>query len=368
MVECRMLQETYLFSHLRTSTIKISCFRRVILVVSWLVYLITLIEFPVVVVIVTSYSCCHQQFFQRRSYFAIQQQRGMNHIFALGSVNIDDVDPIVVTFPIHTNTTLVDQYFMQRALHQAQCASHLYSEVPIGAIVVRNITTFSTTTLVTSNDPNQAQHSQHQMYEILSEQHNRVEMNYDASAHAEMLALRDAARNIQNWRLNSNTRSVKGDNNTKNITHNSQTILYCTLEPCIMCFAAAHAFRIDQLVYGAPDIRLGACESYVTMVDITTSASTKHPYHTISDITSGIYANESSTLLRNFFRQRRQQQQQLRSPMLPLQQHQPQRPLPKEPQQQQHQSLLNVPPLLDSLPKPLPLYRRLWKQLVLRLR
>ena len=262
------------------------------------------------------------------------------------------VDPIIVTFPIHTNTTLVHQYFMQRSLHQAQRASHLYSEVPIGAVVVRNITTAAAI----------AQPQDEQIYKILSEEHNRVEMNYDASAHAEMLALRDAARNIQNWRLNCNTENAtmnRSDNKC-----NSQTILYCTLEPCVMCFAAALAFRIDQIVYGAPDLRLGACGSYVNMLDITISVTTKHPYHTISDVTSGIYANESSILLRNFFRERRQQQQQQQQ-----QQHnEPLRRLPLPTRQQQRDPFSELPISVHSITKPLPFYRRWWRHFVSRFR
>ena len=233
---------------------------------------------------------------------------------------------------------------MQRALYQAQMASHLYSEVPIGAIVVRNVTT--TTFADVTNDPTRKPYQQEQRYEILSEQHNRVEMNFDASAHAEMLALRDAARNIQNWRLNCHTNTT---NNKHNNNRNGQTLLYCTLEPCIMCYTAAHAFRIHHIVYGAPDIRLGACGSYVNMIEITS----KHPYHTISNITSGIYANESSSLLRNFFRQRRLQQPTQRS-QLPL----------RRRQQLPVHSSTNVPPPSKALP----FYRRLWRQWILRIR
>lgn len=235
---------------------------------------------------------------------------------------------------------------MQRALYQAQMASHLYSEVPIGAIVVRNVTTTTTTLVDRTNDPTTKPYQQEQRYEILSEQHNRVEMNFDASAHAEMLALRDAARNIQNWRLNCRTNKI---DNEKNDNRSGQTLLYCTLEPCIMCYAAAHAFRIHHIVYGAPDIRLGACGSYVNMIEIT-SASSKHPYHTISNITSGIYANESSSLLRNFFRHRRLPQPTQRSQ------------LPKR-KELQH-SISNVP----APSKPLPFYRRLWRQWILKIR
>ena len=352
-----MVKATNQFANLLSSATKSSCFQRVIVAVVWLLYLINSIKYHVVVESALVPPSCHQ-LFQRRSYFASERRRE-NFRHAVDSIYVENssdnhvVDPIIVTFPIHSNTTFIHQYFMQLALSQAQRASQLYSEVPIGAIVVRNITTTLVATPAT-NDRNHAPLKQ--TYEILSKQHNRVEMNLDASAHAEMLALRDAAQNIQNWRLNSNKR-------TNNSNGNSQTILYCTLEPCIMCFAAAHAFRIDQLVYGAPDIRLGACGSYVNMIDFTSSSSSlsssssKHPYHTITNVTSGMYANESSLLLRNFFRQRRRQQQQPPQQQRPI-------PLPKR----QPPLLSDSQVLSNSTTIPLPFYRRLWRKIALRFR
>jgi tRNA(adenine34) deaminase len=190
----------------------------------------------------------------------------------------NDRDIARIVFPANTNLTTVHHFFMERALYQAERASTLYSEVPIGAVAVRNLT-------VDIVEPSQQQQQQQpeQVYEILSEQHNRIETDYDATAHAEIIALRDAAKKMRNWRLTDHT------------------ILYCTLEPCIMCYSAIQAFRIEQLVYGAPDIRFGACGSYCNLIDVVP----KHPFHTVSNITSGIYANESSVLLKTFFRQRR---------------------------------------------------------------
>ena len=90
-------------------------------------------------------------------------------------------------------------------------------EVPIGAVLVRDGA-------------------------ILAASHNRVEALRDASAHAEMLCARAAATAEGTWRL-------------------SETTLYCTVEPCPMCLAALHAFRIERLVYGTTNPRLGAVES-----------------------------------------------------------------------------------------------------------
>jgi tRNA(adenine34) deaminase len=195
---------------------------------------------------------------------------------------------ITVTFPHNTSALSVQKFFMKRALQQARHAGIVDSEVPIGAVVVRNLTHASTihddsTIAFVQNSTVELTKLQHQqVYEILSEQHNSVEKRHDASAHAEMLALRDAAAAIQNWRL-------------------IDTTLYSTLEPCPMCCAAAQAFRVQHIVYGAPDIRLGACGTYCDLLSIA-----RHPYHNISSVTSGICANESSILLRSFFRLRRQ--------------------------------------------------------------
>jgi tRNA(adenine34) deaminase len=166
----------------------------------------------------------------------------------------------------------------------------------------------------------------------LARQHNRVEQNVDASAHAELLALRQAARRTGNWRLNNggskNQRRRQGDNNNNNNNGSKKattgamtaaattTTLYSTLEPCVMCCAAAQAFRVDRIVYGARDVRLGAIESHISLLQIP------HPYHRIREVMGGgdgqqdcrlnYYANESQALLQQFFRTRRQERQEAR--------------------------------------------------------
>ena len=180
-----------------------------------------------------------------------------------------------ISFPYNTSEIFVHNFFMNRALREAERAADLDSEVPIGAVVVRNQTDIYL--LQSGNDLIEPQ----QVYEILAEQHNCVEKRFDASAHAEILALRDSAAMLQNWRL-------------------INTTLYSTLEPCPMCLSAAQAFRVHHIVYGAPDVRLGACGTFLDLLSIA-----QHPYHNISKVTSGIYANESAHLLRKFFRQRR---------------------------------------------------------------
>ena len=109
-----------------------------------------------------------------------------------------------------------DARFMQLALAQASLAFQA-GEIPIGAVLVRG-------------------------GECIAAERNRVEELQDASAHAEMLCLRSGSAALHSWRLLGTT-------------------LYVTVEPCPMCLAASHAFRIDRLVYGTVNPRLGAVES-----------------------------------------------------------------------------------------------------------
>jgi tRNA(adenine34) deaminase len=214
-----------------------------------------------------------------------------------------------VLFPADTSATEVHSYFMQLALDQARIASRRYNEVPVGSLVVHNRTREQS--LAATSSPrrqsfrwarslDESTETVSQVYEILAACGNRVESTHDASAHAELLALRKAGRRRGNWRLPS-----------------GETILYATLEPCPLCWAATHAFRVAYLVYGARDARLGAV--VVVMAARTTNSTTEqqhiaspmaaatwsHPFHTITSITAGVGANESSQLLRAFFQHRR---------------------------------------------------------------
>ena len=163
----------------------------------------------------------------------------------------------------------VHEKMMELALEQAKVAKER-GEVPIGAIVVREI-----------DSTNECQRS----FEILSHGRNEIEFLQDASAHAEMQALRSAASNIKNWRLLNAT-------------------LYSTLEPCPMCLSAAQAFRVSEIVYGAPDLRLGAIETQMNLLELV-----KHPFHDTIKVTSGIKKEDCSNILVNFFRERRKQGQ-----------------------------------------------------------
>lgn len=148
-----------------------------------------------------------------------------------------------------------DEFFMNFALKQAEKAFEL-GEVPVGAVIVKD-------------------------NQIISYSHNQVEFLKDATAHAEILSLKAAFSALSNWRLTGCT-------------------LYSTLEPCSMCLGAIFLARIDKVVWGAKDIRHGACGSWVDLL------SQKHPIHNI-EVVSGVLEEPSSLLLKSFFKKRREE-------------------------------------------------------------
>jgi tRNA(adenine34) deaminase len=138
---------------------------------------------------------------------------------------------------------------MTEALAEARRAAAL-GEVPIGAVVVMG-------------------------GEIVGRGHNRREIDGDPLAHAEMLAIRQAAARVEGWRLIGCT-------------------LYATLEPCPMCAGALVASRIEELVFGAADPKAGFCGS---LGDLVRDPRLNHRLR----VTSGILEEESAALLRGFF-------------------------------------------------------------------
>ena len=147
----------------------------------------------------------------------------------------------------------IDTRFMRRALELARCAGAA-GEVPVGAVVVLD-------------------------QEIVGEGSNRPIGLSDPTAHAELLALREAGERIGNYRLVGAT-------------------LYVTLEPCAMCAGAMIHARIERLVYGATDPKSGAAGS---VFDLTGSEMLNHRI----EVTAGVLAEECGQLLRDFFRARR---------------------------------------------------------------
>lgn len=115
--------------------------------------------------------------------------------------------------------------------------------------------------------------------EIIGRGHNRREAESDPTAHAEVLALREASIHMKSWRLEKVT-------------------LYVTLEPCPMCAGALWLSRIDRLVFGAWDEKAGACGS---LLDIPRDPRLNHQ----PQVKGGILENECAQLLREFFAERR---------------------------------------------------------------
>ena len=115
--------------------------------------------------------------------------------------------------------------------------------------------------------------------EVVAQAHNRRETDHDATAHAEMLVIREACRKLKRWRLTGAT-------------------LYVTIEPCPMCAGALVMSRVDRLVYGSPDFRAGAVESIFNVV--------QHPSlnHRLA-VTAGVRQEECAAAMQAFFRERR---------------------------------------------------------------
>jgi tRNA(adenine34) deaminase len=143
---------------------------------------------------------------------------------------------------------------MRAALDRARAAA-ASGEVPVGAVLV---------------DANG---------EALARTANAPIASHDPTAHAEIVALREAGRALRNYRLPGCT-------------------LYTTLEPCAMCVGAVVHARIARLVFAAPDPKSGACGS---VLDLTTSGAFNHRVV----VTSGVLQEESAELLKRFFAERR---------------------------------------------------------------
>ena len=142
---------------------------------------------------------------------------------------------------------------MRQALAEAERALE-FGDVPIGAVAVYR-------------------------GEIIGRGCNRREADNDPTAHAEMIAMREAAAALSLWRLDDVT-------------------LYCTLEPCAMCAGAMVLARLPRLVYAATDPKAGAAGS---VFDLTRHHRLNHRLH----VDGGLYADEAAQLIRAFFRQLR---------------------------------------------------------------
>lgn len=147
-----------------------------------------------------------------------------------------------------------DEFFISQALILAKRAAD-QGEIPVGALIV---------------DENE---------NIISQAHNLRETNKNALAHAEALAIEEACKKLGRWRLHNCT-------------------LYVTLEPCFMCAGAIVLARIPRVVYAAHDPKAGAVKS---LANVLTDSRLNHQ----CNVTAGVGQEESSNLLKNFFKERR---------------------------------------------------------------
>jgi len=146
-----------------------------------------------------------------------------------------------------------DEHFMRLALREAERAAG-HDDVPIGAVVVHD-------------------------GEVVGAAGNERELRADPTAHAEALALREAAKALGGWRL-------------------PDSVLYVTLEPCAMCAGAIVLARVPRVVYGATDPKAGAAGS---VLDVLGEPRLNHR----PQVAGGLLADESAALLEAFFAERR---------------------------------------------------------------
>ena len=146
-----------------------------------------------------------------------------------------------------------DEYFMRLALREAERAP-AHEDVPVGAVVVR-------------------------AGELISAAHNERELRGDPTAHAEVIALREAARVTGSWRV-------------------LDAVMYVTLEPCAMCAGAIVLARASRVVFGANDPKAGAAGS---VFDVLGEPRLNHR----PEVAGGLLADEASALLQDFFGDRR---------------------------------------------------------------
>jgi tRNA(adenine34) deaminase len=151
------------------------------------------------------------------------------------------------------NLAVDDQYYMGLALAEAAKAYEL-GEVPIGAVLVID-------------------------GEVVASGHNMRETWHDATAHAEIIVIREACDKLRRWRL-------------------AGAALYVTIEPCPMCAGALVMSRIDRLVYGSADYKAGAIES---IFNVAQNQALNHQI----EVTAGVRADECSAIMKEFFRERR---------------------------------------------------------------
>lgn len=150
-----------------------------------------------------------------------------------------------------------DAYFMGLALAQARRAAEL-GEIPIGAVLTDSASG-----------------------EVIAAAHNMRESWRDATAHAEVIVIREACRRLGRWRLSGCT-------------------LYVTVEPCPMCSGAVVNGRVERVVYGCPDSKAGGAES---IFNIIANPNLNH----CAAVTGGVREEECAAVMKDFFKRRREE-------------------------------------------------------------
>ncbi len=146
-----------------------------------------------------------------------------------------------------------NEYYMKKALKEAEKAREK-KEVPVGAVIASG-------------------------GKIISRAHNLIRQKKDPAAHAEILALRKAAKKINSERL-------------------LNCVLYVNIEPCAMCAGAIILARVKKLVFGAKDPKTGACGSVFNIIN-----NKKNNHHV--EVISGVFEKKSGKMLKDFFREKR---------------------------------------------------------------
>ena len=145
-----------------------------------------------------------------------------------------------------------DEHYMRLALQEAERAAAC-GEIPVGAVIVKNDS-------------------------VIAASYNLRETDRDATAHAEILCIREANRQLGGWRLTGCT-------------------LYVTLEPCPMCAGAILNARLDRVVFGAYDRRAGSFGSLINLAN--------YPYNHRPDLMGGVLEEEAKALMVDFFQKKR---------------------------------------------------------------
>jgi tRNA(adenine34) deaminase len=154
---------------------------------------------------------------------------------------------------MHSHFFPRDEYFMRLALREAETAPE-HDDIPVGAVVVKD-------------------------GEVIGSGHNEREVRADPTAHAEMIALREAARRLGSWRV-------------------LDSVLYVTLEPCAMCAGAIVLARVPRVVIGTSDPKAGAAGSVLNVLE---EPRLNHR----PQVQAGLLAAECAELLRSFFASKR---------------------------------------------------------------